>query len=342
MQARLIEQRQSRFMILGGSMTLFSTRTAVVAALTAAASFSISFAALAQEFPSKPVTMIVPWGAGGGTDATARIIATLLEKELGVPVPVENRTGGSGVVGHSAIANAKSDGYTLEIGGMHYQGLTEITYQNFTPIGLYNADPAAIFVRVDGPYADTSALVEAIKSSSDRELKASGSAQGGVNHLAVAGMLNALDIPVTRVAWVPSEGAAPGLQDLAAGGVHFVTASLPEGQALMDAGRIKPIAIFGTERSVDAPDVPTFAEETGVDFALGSWRGIVAPAGVDAAVAEKLQTAIGKVLQQSEYTDFMTARGYDMRWTAGADFEAFMAQSDAQMGITLKAVGLAK
>lgn len=105
----------------------------------------------ASSWPEKPVTLVVPWGAGGGTDATARMISALLKESLGVPVPVVNRTGGSGVIGHSAIANAASDGYTigvatLEIGGMHYQGLTDITYQDYSPIGLYNADPVAIFV----------------------------------------------------------------------------------------------------------------------------------------------------------------------------------------------------
>lgn len=323
------------------------TFSRLAAAAMVAASALSAAPVVAQDYPTKPITLIVPWGAGGGTDATARLIATLLEKDLGVPVPVENRTGGSGVVGHSAIANARPDGYTigiatLEIGGMHYQGLTDIDYTAFTPIGLYNADPAAIFVRVDGPYADAATLVEAIKTSSDRELKASGSAQGGVNHLAVAGMLNALDIPVTRVAWVPSEGAAPGLQDLAAGGVNFTTASLPEGQALVDAGRIKPIAIFSAERSDAAPDLPTFAEVTGVDFSMGSWRGIVAPAGVDTAIIEKLQTAIGTVVQEPEYVSFMQARGYAMQWTAGDAFAEFLANSDAQMGTTLKAVGLAR
>lgn len=319
----------------------------VALAVLAAGVVALPLTAVAQDYPAKPVTMIVPWGAGGGTDATARIISTLLEKDLGVPVPVENRTGGSGVVGHSAIAHAKPDGYTigvatLEIGGMHYQGLTDIDYKAFTPIGLYNSDPAAIFVPADGPYADIAALVEAIKASADRELKASGSAQGGVNHLAVAGMLNALNIPVERVAWVPSEGAAPGLQDLAAGGVNFATASLPEGRALMDAGRIKPIAVFAARRSEAMPDVPTFAEASGTDFSLGSWRGIVAPAGVDPAIVERLQAAIGKVVQAPEYTEFMTARGYAMQWTPGKEFEAFMAASDGKIGAALKAVGQAK
>ena len=100
-------------------------------------------------YPERPITLIVPWAAGGGTDATARIIGALLEKELGQPVNVVNRTGGSGVVGHSAIALAAPDGYTIglitvEIGMMHWQGLTELNGASYTPIGLVNADPGRI------------------------------------------------------------------------------------------------------------------------------------------------------------------------------------------------------
>ena len=106
------------------------------------------------QYPQRPVQMIVPWGAGGGTDATARIIATLLEKELKQPFNVVNRTGGSGVVGHDAIAKASPDGYTLgmitvEITMMHHVGLTTLKHTDYTPIGLVNADPAGVNVRVD-------------------------------------------------------------------------------------------------------------------------------------------------------------------------------------------------
>src|SRR6186997_486081 len=108
-------------------------------------------------YPERPITLIVPWGAGGGTDATARIIGSLLEKELGQPVNVVNRTGGSGVVGHQAIATSPPDGYTIgmitvEIGMMHWQGLTELSGASYTPIGLVNADAAGIEVAADSPY----------------------------------------------------------------------------------------------------------------------------------------------------------------------------------------------
>ena len=125
--------------------------------------------ALAQTYPNRPITLIVPWGAGGGTDAVARIIGALLEKDLGQPVNVVNRTGGNGVVGHSAISTAAADGYTLgmitvEISMMHWAGLTQMTPADFTPLSLMNIDPAAVTVRADSPYKTLDDLVKAIKA----------------------------------------------------------------------------------------------------------------------------------------------------------------------------------
>jgi tripartite-type tricarboxylate transporter receptor subunit TctC len=135
-------------------------------------------------YPERPITLIVPWAAGGGTDATARIIGTLLEKEVGQPVNVVNRTGGSGVVGHSAIAQATPDGYTIgiitvEIGMMHWQGLTDLTGASYTPLGLVNFDPAGLQVAADSPYKTANDLIAAIKANPGK-LKASGTGQGGI------------------------------------------------------------------------------------------------------------------------------------------------------------------
>src|SRR5436309_10183684 len=138
-------------------MKLFQ-RTALGFALLVFASFAIA------AYPDRPITLIVPWAAGGGTDATARIIGTLLEKEIGQPVNVVNRVGGSGVVGHSAIAQAAPDGYTIgiitvEIGMMHWQGLTDLTGASYTPIAVVNADPAGVQVAADAPYKTVNDLV---------------------------------------------------------------------------------------------------------------------------------------------------------------------------------------
>src|SRR5947207_12411943 len=126
------------------------TFAASSAAVAGSAAFDLT-PALAQAYPARPVTVIVPWGAGGGTDATARIVATLLEKELGQPFNVVNRTGGSGAVGHAEIAAAAPDGYTIgtltvEIAMLHWQALTHLTPQNFTPLALVNEDPPGIQV----------------------------------------------------------------------------------------------------------------------------------------------------------------------------------------------------
>ncbi len=207
--------------------------------LLVAASFLVAALAHAQ-YPQRPVQLIVPWGAGGGTDATARIIAVLLEKELKQPFNVVNRTGGSGVVGHDAIARAPADGYTLgmitvEITMMHHVGLTTLKHTDYTPIGLVNADPAGVNVRVDSPYKSIKDLLAAIKANPGK-LKASGTGQGGIWHLAIAGLLKDQGIDPGALPWVPSAGAAPGLLDMVAGGVDVVPCSIPEARALIDAG----------------------------------------------------------------------------------------------------------
>src|ERR687893_728586 len=204
-------------------MAAFTRRglLASVAGASAGLKFAPAFAQAA--FPSRPLTFICPWGAGGGTDATARIVASILERDLGQPVNVVNRTGGSGVVGHQAIASAQPDGYTLgiitvEIAMMHWQGLTELTPKSYTPVALMNEDPPGLQVNASSPYKNVKELAEAIKASPPGKLKASGTGQGGIWHLAMIGWLQAMGLKPDHVAWVPSNGAAPGMQDLAAGG----------------------------------------------------------------------------------------------------------------------------
>src|SRR5438874_4309834 len=315
-------------------------RKLLLAALLFAAS-----SALAQ-YPQRPIQLIVPWGAGGGTDATARIIGSLLEKELGQPVNVINRTGGSGVVGHAAIAAAAPDGYTIgivtvEIGMMHWQGLTELSGASYTPIGLVNADPAGLQVRADAPYKNVNELVAAIKANPGK-FKASGTGQGGIWHLAVAGMLQDMKVDPASVPWVPSNGAAPGLQDLVAGGVEIVPCSLPEARSLIDAGKVKSLAVMADQPSALYPNVPTLKAATGSNWTMAAWRGMAAPKGIPADARDKLVAAIKKVVASKDYTDFMAKQGYGVIYAGPEDFAKFMAKSDTDLGATMKAVGIAK
>lgn len=301
---------------------------------------------VAQNYPARPITLIVPWGAGGGTDATARIIGSLLEKDLGQPVTVVNRTGGSGVVGHAAIASAQADGYTIglatvEIGMMHWQGLTELTSASYTPIGLVNADPAGIQVRADSPYKTVNELLAAIKANPGK-FKASGTGQGGIWHLALAGMLNDMKIPVSAAPWVPSNGAAPAMNDLAAGGIEFVTCSLPEARALIDAGKARPLAVMASQPSALFPNAPTLKSATGSNWSIGAWRGIAAPKGLPADIQAKLGAAMKKIYDGQEYQGFMQQRGFGVIYADGKGFEQFMAKGNADMGTVMKSLGLAK
>jgi tripartite-type tricarboxylate transporter receptor subunit TctC len=311
--------------------------SAVVAALVAPA---------AAQYPNRPITLIVPWGAGGGTDATARILGSILEKDLKQPVNVVNRTGGSGVVGHSAIAEAPPDGYTIglitvEIGMMHWQGLTKLTGASFTPLGLVNADPAGLQVRADAPYKTAKDLVEAIKANPGK-LKASGTGQGGIWHLALAGMLKSLNVDPAAAPWVPSNGAAPGLQDLVAGGVDIVPCSIPEARSLIDAGKVRSLAIMDTNAPTLYPDLPPLKAALGTDWKMAAWRGMAAPKGLPKDVETKLVTAIKAAYDSKEYKEFMASRGFGVVYLPPAEFATFMEKSTNDLGATMKAVGIVK
>jgi tripartite-type tricarboxylate transporter receptor subunit TctC len=320
---------------------------ASTAAVSAAAGLGLK-PALAQAAwkPSRPVTLIVPWAAGGGTDATARIIGAIMEKEIGQPVNVVNRTGGSGVVGHSAIATAAPDGYTIgmitvEIAMMHWQGLTELTPKSYTPLALMNLDAAGLHVRSDAPYKSAKDLVDAIKANPGK-FKASGTGQGGIWHLAIAGMLRSLNVDPAASPWVPSNGAAPGLQDLVAGGIEIVPCSLPEARSLIDSGKVRSLAIMDAKPAALYPNVPTLKAATGSDWTLAAWRGIVAPKGLPKDIADRLLAALEKVHKSAEFNDFMKQRGFGVIWAPSAEFAAFMEKSDKDLGTVMKAVGIAK
>lgn len=317
----------------------------LLAALAAAATV-LGVTAAQAKWPERPVTLIVPWSAGGGTDATGRIIAKLLEDQLGQPVNVVNRTGGGGVVGHTAIANAKPDGYTLgvittELSMFHWIGTSPLGYKNYTLIGLYNLDPEAIHVRKDAPWASLGDLVDAIKAEPGKH-KASGANQGGAAHLSLAGLMNALGLDKNAAPWVPTEGAAPSMQLLVSGAIDIVCTTMPEAQSMKDAGEVKTLAIMASERSPAFPEVPTVQQAIGVDWTVGAWRGIGAPKGLPSDVVDVLVPALEKVVASDDFKAFMKKRNFGMAWAAPDKFGTFLATADKNFGNAMKAVGLAK
>ena len=297
-------------------------------------------------FPDRPITLIVPWAAGGGTDAVARQIAMMLERDLKQPVNVVNRIGGSGVVGHTAISSAAPDGYTigmitLEINMMHWVGLTTLTSDQFTPFALMNTDAAAIHVRADSPFKTVKELFAHIKANPNKVV-ASGSGQGGSWHLALAGLMQAEGVSPLSIRWVPSTGAATALTDLAAGGVEFVSTSMPEAEALLKTGRLRSLVFMSGKRAANFPDVPTVDEATGHKWHKGVWRAMVGPKGMPKEIATQYETLLKKVYDSSEYQEFMTKRGFDVAWMGSTEFAAFLKKDDEEIGAILKSLGLAK
>jgi tripartite-type tricarboxylate transporter receptor subunit TctC len=323
------------------------TRRLFIAAAFVAASAVAGFGAPARAaFPDQPITLIVPWAAGGGTDAIARYIGAKLQEEWKQPVNVVNRIGGNGVVGHQAISTAKPDGYTiglitLEINQMHWVGLTDLTWEGYTPFALINQDAAAIHVKMDSPHKTLKDLFAHIKANPGKVV-ASGSGQGGSWHLALAGLMQAEGIPPNSIRWVPSTGAATALTDLAAGGVEFVACSMPEAQALMDAKRVRSLAFMSDKRAGIAPDVPTVEEAIGRKWAKGVWRGMVGPKGLPKELATQYEAAIKKIWDSADFQEFMKKRGFDLIYMDSAKFAAFMKADNEDNGKALKSLGLAK
>jgi tripartite-type tricarboxylate transporter receptor subunit TctC len=295
-------------------------------------------------YPEQPITLICPWGAGGGTDAVARIVATLMQKELGVPVNVVNRTGGNGVTGHQAILSAKPDGYTIGLGTvelamLHWTGLTQFTAADFNPVGGINLDAATITVPA-GAWKDYAALVADVKANPGKFV-ASGTGIAGIWHLAMAAWLVNAGFPTNQVRWIPSEGAASGQQEMMAGGVDMVTCSLPEVVALVDAGKEKILAYMADERNSRYPDVPTL-KELGVPVSVAAWRGISAPKGVPADVMNLLESTLKKVVESKEFIDFMASRELGVKYMPAKEWGEFMVEADNQFGAVMKEAGLIK
>lgn len=323
----------TKFKLLSFSTTVFLIVSVLITPLVFAA------------YPERPITLICPWAAGGGTDRIARMIAILLEKDLGQPVTVVNRTGGSGAVGHTAGATARPDGYTLtivtsELTMMHWMGLAQVTYKEFKPVALMNIDPAGINVRADAPWKNVQELQEYIKNNPGK-LKASGTGKGGIWDLARAGWQKAVGLPVDAVQWVPSTGAATGLQELVAGGVDVVPCSLPEAASLIDAGKVRPLAIMSETRNPMFPDVPTLKEH-GIDWVIGAWRGIAVPKNTPDEVVATLEQSLEKLAQNQEYIDFMNKNGFGILYKPAQEFGLFLEEQDQSMGQLMKEVGLVK
>ena len=315
----------------------------VIAGVAVAASLAVASAALA-EWPERPITIIAPAGAGGGTDATARLLAFGLEQRLGQPVNVVNQGQGGGVVGFTSITSAVPDGYTLGViyNFAHYSpmGQGDFDAEDMTPIGQFNFDPAGFHVPANSPWANIKDALDAIKAEPARYNFACGGGCGGSWPLAFASLLGEWDVDLSQVRMISGQGAAAALQEMVAGGFDVVPSSVPEAGSLIESGLVRGLAVFGTERLAAFPDIPTLEEETGLVLELGAWRGLVGPAGLPDDVTAKLKTALEEVYNSPEFQKAMTERGFGLRWRDADEFGAFMAAEEVAVRDLVRVMGL--
>lgn len=312
-------------------------------ALAFAATVMVAGSAMAQ-YPDRPIELIIPWAAGGGTDATGRIIATMLEEKLGQPITINNRTGGGGIVGHEAIKAANPDGYTLgiittELSMYKAVGSADMTYEDFTLIGLFNADPSAVFVRADSPYQSMQDLAEAVKAD-PQAVKASGANFGGLNHLSWVSLVQLLGAPAEKAFWVPTDGATPSLQLLAAGAIDVAVSQFPEAQSLVDAGEIRPLGFLGNDVNPKQPDVPPITKALGLEFSIAGWRGLGGPKGMPEDVVAKLAVALDEIVNSAEFAAFMDGRNYGVVWEGGPHFEAYLKRRGEAFAAAISMAGI--
>jgi tripartite-type tricarboxylate transporter receptor subunit TctC len=298
-------------------------------------------------WPERPITMIVPWAAGGGTDAVARTLANGMEAELGVPVNVVNRPGGGGVIGHSELVRARPDGYTIglatiEISTYKAAGTASFTTADVTPVALINIDSPAFNVRADSKWSTLAQALADIKAAPAGTYKLSGMAAGAGYHLALSRLLQSEGIDPLAIKVVPTQGAAPGFQELVSGGVDLVPSSLPEARALIEAGRVKSLAVLAAERNPTFPDVPTAKEAIGTTVYGGSWRAVAGPKGLPADVVRTLAAALEKTHRSPAFQKFMSDRGFGVAWRSGSELERFLEEEQAQNTALMKALGLAR
>lgn len=314
---------------------------AALAALTLVASAAPSWA-----FPDRPVQLIVPWAAGGGMDSVMRIFANGLEAELKQPVNVINRTGGGGITGHTAIATAAADGYTIggaspEISFYKSLGLGELTPDSMDLFSRVSLIPAGITVKADSPYKTAADYLKAAKENPKGTMLASGTGVGGSWHIASGGVLKAAGIAPDAVRWVPSNGGAPALQDLVAGGITAFTGSPIEAKAMLEAGRVRTILLMTSERHPNFPDVPS-AKEIGLDWTYENWFALAAPKGIPADRRKILFDAAQRTMQREDVRKGMMDRGITPVWDKPEEFSTYVKAFTERGNGVLKDLGLTK
>jgi tripartite-type tricarboxylate transporter receptor subunit TctC len=299
-------------------------------------------ASLAQDFPERPINLVAPFNAGGGTDLLLRAFAPHFAEALDGDVFVSNMAGGSGTVGAAALSGQRPDGYQ-----MGYWSVTVATVQpqikevpygidSWTPICSVAASPTVLFTQADSPFQTIDDVVAAVKAEPGKYLYGS-SGPGAITHLTTVAAFSGLGI-IDDMKHLPFQGSGPAMQAMAAGTIQF----FGDTELLMTRGDFRPLVVFNSERLDSMPDVPT-AAEVGIAAPLNElylWGGLFAPAELDPAITETLSTACETAINSDGFQEFAAQTSTVLDYRNAADFDAFYrAQYEANSAL-IEAAGL--
>lgn len=303
-------------------------------------------AALAQNYPTKPITMIVPFAAGGPTDTVARTVAGVMSKSLGQTVLVENAGGAGGNIGNEKVAKAAPDGYTILL--MHigistsatlYRNLRYNAVNDLDPVGLVTTVPMTVIAKKDFPPNNMKELITYVKTNKDKVSYANAGV-GAASHLCGMLFMSAIE---TDLLTVPYKGTAPAMTDLLGGQVDFMCDQTTNTTSQIKGGKVKVYGVTSKTRVASLPDVPTMDEAGFKGFEVGIWHGVWAPKGTPKPVIDKLNAALNDALNNEDlkkkFADLGTApEPVDRR--KPEVLRAFLSAEIAKWGPIIKKAGV--
>lgn len=304
----------------------------------------VAGAAEAQTWPARQIFFIVPFAAGGGTDAFARPLAAQLDKQLNQRVLIENRAGAGGTTGAAAAAKAAPDGYTFFVGATHhaiapaiYAKLSYDIEKDFAPIAMIARPPHVVVVNPQKVTAKTVKELVAASTAAPGKMTYGSAGNGTTHHL--AGELFKM-LTKTQIAHVPYRGAGPALQDLIAGHIDMTFDGLGSSAAAIQAGQIRALAVAAPARVKAFPDVPT-AKEAGVDgYDVATWYALWAPKGTPGDVVKRMIDEVGKALKEPAIQAAWERQGSDVPNVTGDVFGRFVSSEVERWGKVVKSAGV--
>lgn len=312
----------------------------MIAGLAAAAGLCLSAQVQAQAYPSRPVTLVVPFAPGGTVNLMGRLLANHMSEKLGQPVIVENKPGGGGSIGANFVAKAPADGYTLLLATMGQQSIQPLLTRNppydaardFAPVALFSTVPNVLAVSPGTP-AKTVAELVAYAKENPGKLNMASAGIGSVNHM--TGELF-MCRSGARFEHVPYRGAGPATADLLSGQVQVLFANLPNVLAYAKTGQVRVLAVASEKRSPALPDVPTLAEAGVQDAVVESWYGVMAPAGTSAEIIRKLQDTVVGIARDDSLTAQLAEQGAVPFPGSSADLEKLSNEETARWTAIIK------